>query len=138
MNTENLKRKMAEFETAVNHADEALMQQLVDPQAPFYTPAAAEPLYGAAGFLAVVHFMRSGFSDVRWKLEEAVAEGNTVAVRWTCSGTHDGEFMGIPPTGKSFSVCVMNFYRFNDQERIVSDTAAEGMIGILRAIGAVA
>ncbi|AHG75801.1 hypothetical protein X808_12780 [Mannheimia varigena USDA-ARS-USMARC-1296] len=137
MNIERLKQKMVEFETAINHANEALMQQLVDSQAPFYTPIATEPLYGAAGFLAVVHFLRSGFADVHWKLEEAVAEGNTVAVRWTCSGTHSGEFMGIPPTGKRFSICTMNFYRFNDQEQIVSDTAAEGMIGILRAIGAV-
>ena len=81
--------------------------------------------------------MRSGFSDVQWKLEEMIAENNKVAVRWTCTGTHDGEFLGIKPTGKKFSASIMNFYYFNDEGKIINDIAAEGMISILRGIGAV-
>ena len=64
-----------------------------------------------------------------------VAEKNIVVVRWICSGTHDGEFMGVKPTGNKFSICVMNFYYFNNEGKIIKDIAAEGMIGILRAIG---
>ena len=79
--------------------------------------------------------MRKGFSDVNWKIEEMVAEKNIVVVRWNCSGTHDGEFMCVKPTGNKFSICVMNFYYFNNEGKIIKDIAAEGMIGILRAIG---
>ena len=64
------------------------------------------------------------------------AEGNVVAVRWTLSGTHEGEFMGMPATGKHFSTSVMNFYYFNDEGKVINDIAADGMIGILRGIGA--
>ena len=60
-----------------------------------------------------------------------------VAVHWTCSGTHDGEFMGLAATGKKFSFSVMNFYYFNADGKIVNDVAAEGLFGLLNALGLV-
>ena len=137
MSTERNKELMKKFETMINTADELLAEELVDANASFYTPASTEPLYGGKGYLSVVYWMRSGFSDVQWKLEEMIAENNKVAVRWTCIGTHDGEFMGLKPTGKKFSTSIMNFYYFNEQGKITNDIASEGMIGILRGIGAI-
>ena len=137
MSTERNKELMKKFETMINTADELLAEELVDANASFYTPASPEPLYGGKGYLSVVYWMRSGFSDVQWKLEEMIAENDKVAVRWTCIGTHDGEFMGLKPTGKKFSTSIMNFYYFNEQGKITNDIASEGMIGILRGIGAI-
>ena len=133
---ERNKTAMKKFEQMINTCDEALAAELVADDAPFFTPASAEPLYGGSGYLSVVRWMRSGFSDVQWHMEGMVAEGNVVAVHWTLTGTHDGEFMSIPPTGKKVSCSIMNFYTFNYEGKIVSDLAAEGMIGILRGIGA--
>ncbi len=129
------KAAMKRFETMINTADLSLAKELVADDAPFYTPASPTPLYGGEGYLSVVHWMRKGFSDVQWKIEEMVAEGNIVAVRWQLIGTNDGVFMGIPATGKHISTSVMNFYYFNDEGKIINDIAAEGMIGILRGIG---
>lgn len=131
------KASMKQFETMINTCDAVLATELVDAKAPFYTPASKAPVYGGQGYLSIVRFMRQGFSDVQWKLEEMVAEGNVVAVRWTCTGTHDGIFMGLKPTGKRFSASVMNFYYFNEDGKIINDIAAEGMIAILRQIGLV-
>ena len=130
-----LKNQMKKFETMVNTANVELANELVDPNAPFFTPAFPEPVYGGEGYLSLVFWLRKSFSNVQWKLEEMIAEDNKVAVRWTCYGTHDGEFMGIPATGKSFSASFMNFYAFNEQYKVISDTAAEGMIAILRTLG---
>lgn len=130
-----LKNQMKKFETMVNTADIELANELVDSKAPFFTPAFPEPVYGGEGYLSLVFYLRKSFSNVQWKLEEMIAEDNKVAVRWTCSGTHDGDFMGIPATGKSFSASFMNFYAFNEQYKVISDTAAEGMIAIIRALG---
>ena len=127
---------MKRFETMINTANSSLAKELVADDAHFYTPASPAPLYGSEGYLSIVHWMRKSFSDVQWKLEEMVAEGNIVAVRWTLTGTNDGEFMGIPASGKHISTSVMNFYYFNDEDKVVNDIAAEGMIGILRGIGA--
>lgn len=136
MNTEQNKISMKKFETMINTADVNLANELINTNAKFVTPVSPTPLVGGEGYLSVVHFMRTGFSDVQWKLEDMVAERNIVAVNWTCSGTHDGEFLGIKPTGKTFSARVMNFYYFDDEGKIINDVAAEGMIAILKAIGA--
>ena len=132
---ERNKELMKKFETMINTADEVLAEELVASDASFYTPASPEPLYGGKGYLSIVHWMRSGFSDVQWKLEEMIAEENRVAVRWTLTGTHDGEFLGLKPTGTKVKTSVMNFYYFNDDGKITNDIAAEGMIGILRPLG---
>jgi len=129
------KAAMKRFETMINTADSDIAKELVAEDAPFYTPASPKPLYGGEGYLSVVRWMRQSFPDVQWKIEEMVAEGNVVAVRWTLSGTHKGEFWGMPATGKHFSTSVMNFYYFNNEGKVVNDIAAEGMIGILRGIG---
>ena len=134
---EQNKAAMKRFETMINTCNDALAAELVDSKAQFYTPASKEPVYGGQGYLGIVRFMRQGFSDVQWKLEEMVAENNIVAVRWTCTGTNDGNFMGHKPTGKRFSASVMNFYYFNEDGKIINDIAAEGMIAILRQIGLV-
>jgi steroid delta-isomerase-like uncharacterized protein len=133
--TERNKELMKKFETMINTADTELAEELVASDAPFYTPASPEPLYGGKGYLSVVHWMRSGFSDVQWKLEEMVADEDKVAVRWTLTGTHDGEFLGVKATGKKIKTSVMNFYYFNKDGKITNDIAAEGMIGILRPLG---
>ena len=133
--SERNKERMKKFETMINTADAALAEELVAADAPFYTPASPEPLYGGAGYLSVVHWMRKGFSDVQWHIRDMAAEGGKVAVRWELTGTHDGDFMGIPPTGRKISVSVMNFYYFNGEGKVTGDIAAEGMIGILRGIG---
>ena len=131
------KELMKKFELMINTADEKLAAELVADDAPFYTPASPEPLYGGKGYLSVVHWMRQGFPDVQWKIQDIVAGDDKVAVYWLLTGTHEGEFLGIRPTGNKISVSVMNFYYFNAQGKITNDIAAEGMIGILRGIGAV-
>ena len=133
---ERNKELMKKFETMINTADEVLAEELVDSNARFYTPASPEPLYGGKGYLSVVHWMRKGFSDVQWHITDMVADEDKVAVKWDLTATHDGDFMGIKPTNKKISVCVMNFYYFNNDGKVTNDIAADGMIGILRGIGA--
>ncbi len=135
MNNEQLKEKMKKFETMINTADEQLAQELIASDASFYTPVSPKALYGGKGYLSVVHFMRKGFSDVQWKAEDMISENNKIAIRWTLTGTHDGEFLGVQPTGVKIKTSVMNFYYFNNEGKITNDIAAEGMIGILKPLG---
>lgn len=132
---ERNKEAMKKFEIMINTADEKLAEELVANDAPFYTPASSEPLYGGKGYLSVVHWMRQGFSDVQWHIKDMVADVDKVAIHWNLTATHDGIFMGIQPTGKKISVSVMNFYYFDKEGKITNDIAAEGMIGIFRGIG---
>lgn len=41
----------------------------------------------------------SAFPDIKWNIEEMITSGNAVMVRWTVTATHEGEYLGLPPTG---------------------------------------
>lgn len=131
----DLKNKMNMFETMINTADDSLAEELIAADAAFCTPVSPEPLYGGKGYLSVVHWMRQGFSDVQWAIKDIVAEGNKVAVMWSLTGTHNGDFLGQKATGNKLNITVMNIYYFNDEGKIVNDIAAEGILGIFKAAG---
>jgi steroid delta-isomerase-like uncharacterized protein len=59
---------------------------------------------GREGLKTAVTALMTGFPDLHWVVDEQVAEGETVVTRFTMTGTHQGEFMGIPATGKSINV----------------------------------
>jgi steroid delta-isomerase-like uncharacterized protein len=59
---------------------------------------------GSEVFRHFVTTFRSAFPDLRIRAEDMVAEGDKVGVRFTMSGTHRGDFNGIPPTGKQFQI----------------------------------
>jgi steroid delta-isomerase-like uncharacterized protein len=54
----------------------------------------------------------SAFSDLRMTVEATVAEGDEVAVRWAFTGTHDGDGLGLPPTGRKVSCRGVTWIRF--------------------------
>ena len=134
MNPEH-KKIMEKFKTMINTNDKALAEELISPDAEFQSLTSPEILYGGSGYLSVVDFMRKSFSDIHWEIEDMAAEDNKVAVSWICSGTHDGNFMGMPASYKKFSFCCMNFYYFNSDNTIIKDVAAQGMAGLLESLG---
>ena len=69
-----------------------------------------------------------------WTVEEMVADSETVAVRYTMTGTHRGDFAGVPPTGKAVVAQSMAFYRLADGQ-IVEERAHLDMLGILQQLG---
>lgn len=125
---------MKQFEQVINTADEAKAEQLIAQDASFITPASPTPLYGGKGYLSLVHWLRQSFPDVQWHALDIVAQEDKVAVLWECTGTHKGDFMGIPATQKQFKTTFMNFYYFNEKGQITKDIAGVGMIGILQAL----
>ncbi len=67
-----------------------------------------DPLPGQAqgreGLKEVIRQIRSAFPDIRWTVDEMVAEGDKVFSRFTWSGTHEGAFLGVPATGRRITV----------------------------------
>ncbi len=68
--------------------------------------------------------MYEAFPDIESSIEEILAEGDSVAVRWTIRGTHEGKLVGptmtIPPTGKPIELGGMNVFRFSDGKVVES------------------
>jgi steroid delta-isomerase-like uncharacterized protein len=69
---------------------------------------------GREGVKHRVSALRAAFPDVRFVLDEVVAEGEIVAVRYRWEATHSGTFLGIPATGRRVAVRGMDFYRFQN------------------------
>ena len=132
---ERNKKIIEKFKECINTNDKVLAEKLIDSRAEFASLISDEKLYGGAGYLSVVDFMRKSFSDIHWEIVDMAAENDKVAVSWICSGTHDGAFMNFPASGKKFSFSCMNFYYFNDEGKIIKDVAAQGMAGLLQSLG---
>jgi len=77
----------------------------------------------------------AAFSDGRHTIHEIYESGDHVFARGSFSGTHTGDFMGMPPTGKEISVTEMNFDRFADG-KLVEHGAEADMVGLMQ-LGAI-
>jgi steroid delta-isomerase-like uncharacterized protein len=88
------------------------------------------------GFDRILTAFRAAFPDWRDTVDDMVAEGDQVVIRLAGSGTHQGEFMGIPATGKRVTIGGMAIYRLRGG-RIVEDRVQLDMLGMLQQLGVV-
>jgi steroid delta-isomerase-like uncharacterized protein len=79
--------------------------------------------------------LRGGFADLRFSPEDILPYGDRIAVRVTVRGTHYGDFMGRPPTGRSFEVTSVGVFRIAG-ERIVEHWGVFDQMAMLAQLGA--
>jgi predicted ester cyclase len=78
--------------------------------------------------------MRSAFPDLHFSIEEQIADGDKVLTRFEWTGTHRGEFIGIPATGRSAKVWGMVIDRLEDS-RIKDTRIIMDMLGLMMQLG---
>ncbi len=84
----------------------------------------------------VVGMFRAAFPDLHHTVDEIIAEGNTVAARWTVSGTHRGEFQGIVATGKRIGLSGTTVHHMADG-KIVETWLTVDNLELLQQLGAI-
>ena len=102
------------FEEVWNKGHVAVTDELV---APTYTPhdsASPDLGRGPESEKKRVTLYRNAFPDIRFTVEDLLAEGETVVARWSCRGTHKGELYGIAPTNKQFNITGISIARFTN------------------------
>ncbi|MEG9435522.1 ester cyclase [Edaphobacter sp. HDX4] len=130
------KEVIARFvEEAINQGSFGVMDEIVAEDFVELDPLPGQR-QGREGLKEVIGVFRAAFPDIRWTIEEHICEGEKVASRFTWTGTHKGEFMGIPATGKRVSVKGTVFDRVvNGQmkdSRILMDT-----MGMMQQLGVI-
>ncbi len=90
---------------------------------------------GPEGVKAQAAMYKAAFPDVSMTVEDQVAEGDKVVTRWTAKGTHEGELMGVPATGKSISITGITISRIADGMVEEEWTNWDGL-GLMEQIGA--
>ncbi len=78
----------------------------------------------------------SGFPDLHWTIEDIIVEKDKVVACWTLSGTHKGEYMGIPATNKKVSVDGMTIHHLSNG-KIMDSYSIWDALGLMEQLGAV-
>ena len=110
--------------------DEICSPEFVNHSAPPGVPADCE------GIKIVTAMFRGAFPDSYFTVEDMIAEGDKVATRKTFHGTHEGEFMGIPPSGRSVSMDLIDVVRIDDG-RVVEHWAVGDSLGLMQQLGVI-
>jgi steroid delta-isomerase-like uncharacterized protein len=125
------------FDEVWNQGKFALISELVAANATFHDANVPGGKFtGPEGVKQFVQIYRTAFPDVRFTIDDQVAEGDKVATRWTAIGTHKGELMGIAPTNKRATVTGVDVDRFQDG-KVVEAWASYDMLGMLQQLGVV-
>ena len=101
-----------------------------------HDPAMPEDLRGVEGAREFYSMYISAFPDTEITIEDQVAEGDTVATRWTARGTHEGELMGVPRSGNRVEVPGMTLSRI-EGGKIAEEWNNYDALGLMQAIGAI-
>jgi steroid delta-isomerase-like uncharacterized protein len=127
------------FDDALNSGDAELIFKTIDevvaPDALIRTPL---PIEATGAELAKELFARllRAYPDLQITIEDLIAEGDKVVSRNTVTGTHQGEYMGIPPTGNSVTYNEVIITRFADG-RIVETWAVVDVLSQMRQLGVI-
>ena len=126
------------LEETFNEGNLELIDQLVAPDAVNHDPA--EPaqmraLRGPEVFKRTVQMYRAAFPDVRITVDDVIAAGDKVALRWHSEGTHRGELEGLAPTGARGLVTGISIDRWQDGKVVESWTEWDNL-GLARQLGA--
>jgi predicted ester cyclase len=86
------------------------------------------------GIRQTIRMLREAFPDIHIRNEELIAEGDKVVSRQTSRGTHEGEFMGIRPTGKEVTWTGILMFRIADG-KIVDQWLEQDVMGLMQQLG---
>jgi steroid delta-isomerase-like uncharacterized protein len=126
------------IEECFNDGNFALADQLIAPDAVNHDPAQPAHLSGVRGPEALkrsAQMYRAAFPDLRMTVDDVIAAGDKVAVRWHSEGTHRGELEGLAPTGAHGSVTGISIDHWQGGKVVESWTEWDNL-GLARQLGA--
>jgi steroid delta-isomerase-like uncharacterized protein len=89
------------------------------------------------GVKQLFHMYRAAFPDLRMEPQDVLASGDKAVARVVATGTHQGEFMGMPATGKRVEVQLIDITRFGDDGRAVEHWGVFDALSMMQQLGAI-
>jgi predicted ester cyclase len=132
-------RRMIDILTQPNAPSDSELSQLITPD--WYNNdktlegVTGHPLRGYEGFKELYNFW-TPFSDLKATLEDIFSDGDWVASHFKLSGKHTRDFMGMPPTGKSFEITATGMFKFQNG-KVVENIVNPDALGLLMQLGVV-
>ena len=122
------------FEQGMNGGDDRVLDECMT--ADFVNHDMPAPVPGPEGFRQVLGMFRSAFPDMNVNLEEVLAADDKVVTRGVFTGTHKGEFMGVPASGAPIEVKFIDVWRVRDG-RVAENWVRLDQLGLMQQIGAI-
>lgn len=122
------------YEEGLNQKNLAVFDELGAPD--FVLHNASMTTQGREAYKQFVSMYFAAFPDVHFIVEDLIAEGDNVVARHTFRGTHQGDLMGIAPTGKQVTVTGMTITRFANG-RVVEQWLSFDALGMLQQLGVI-
>ena len=115
MSEENKEKARRLIEEAFGQGNLQIVEEVLDPDFVCYDPnSEAGEVWGANNIKQEIEYFRQAVPDLTYTVEDQLAEGDKVVTRYTASGTHQGEFFGVAPTGKRIEMSGIQIDRFDE------------------------
>jgi steroid delta-isomerase-like uncharacterized protein len=124
------------FEEAFNQGNLDVVDEVIATDSVHYANVWSEPMRGPEERKQAVARWREAFPDLHMTLDDLIAEGEKVSYRWTARGTHQGEFLGIAPTGKQMTTTGIVIERLTNGKLTEGWTSSD-TLGLMRQLGAI-
>ena len=123
------------FDEAWSQGKFDVLDEAIDPEYVFHDPM-APGVKGPEGLKQLITMYRTGYPDLVFTIEDQLADGDKVVNRWSCAGTHKGELMGIPATGKYTTTSGIGIALYKDG-KAVEEHVRWDALGWLQQLGVI-
>jgi steroid delta-isomerase-like uncharacterized protein len=118
----------------LNKGNAEIWKELCAPEFAYYSPSESPEPMSVDVTIECFQMAFKGFPDINWKIQDLIAKGDKVIFRITETGTHDGEYRGIPATGNKIKVGVISILQFKDGKCVEIREEYDGL-GFMQQLG---
>jgi len=130
----NIVRRL--YEEVWNERKVEVINEIISPSHALHAPNISGSSIGPEAYKRNVLLFLTGYPDLHWTIEDTIAENDKVVACWTISGTHKGDYMGIPATNKKVSVDGITIHHIADG-RIMDSYSNWDVLGMMQQLGVV-
>jgi predicted ester cyclase len=132
---EHKARSLRFIEEVLNNRNLSIMEEFIAPE---YTLHDSQPpVEGPDGYRHFVESILATFPDIHFTLEDFMTVGDKNTLRWAMTATHQGVWLGIPPTGKAVTDSGLILSRTNAEGKVVEQWITNDGLGLLHQIGGI-
>lgn len=136
MSTENKTIVRRLYEEVWNERKLEVVDELISKSHALQDPIASGSQVGPKLYKRRVVELTTAFPDLRFTIEDTIVEGEKLVACWTISGTHQGEYVGIPATGRKISLEGITIHHIRNG-KILDSYARWDVLGLMRQLGAI-
>ena len=132
--TDNRQIAQRFMEECWNQGKLDMVRELVSSRCTYHDPVFPSLTSGADNLKRHIESCKNGFPDLKFTIDDTIAERNEVVIHWTARGAHKGQFLGMAPTNRKATVSGTSIFRI-DGGKIVEQWADWNLLSLLEQLG---